>query len=105
MTSPVECAHMAFVGRHQTHLISPFHAMIRSVRRTCTAKTIAEYLALIADVHHEFAPHPARMATSPATAMVYPRKARRQRSRRSTANCPWGWTSSGDFYLKSGERR
>jgi len=32
--------------------------MIRSERQTCTAKAIAEYLALIADVHHEFAPHP-----------------------------------------------
>jgi hypothetical protein len=32
--------------------------MIRSERRTCTAKAVAEYLALIADVHHEFAPHP-----------------------------------------------
>jgi hypothetical protein len=48
---------MAFVGRHQTHLISPFRAMIRSERRTCTAKAIAEYLALIADVH-QVAPHP-----------------------------------------------
>jgi hypothetical protein len=39
------------------YLCGKMHAMIRSERRTCTAKAIAEYLALIADVHYEFAPH------------------------------------------------
>ena len=39
------------------YLCGKMRAMIRSERRTCTAKAIAEYLALIADVHHEFSPH------------------------------------------------
>src|SRR5262245_37000332 len=39
------------------YLCGKMRAMIRSERRTYTAKAIAKYLALIADVHHEFAPH------------------------------------------------